>query len=237
MRISRVRDDPRVHIAGSARTAVASSRTPRDGCVTGRSPLAAGSTPRGYDIGSPRVQHPGPPVLRSESSPHERHHRGHRPRRPPHRPGARAGRGPRDPQHDQGPRDRWIGGRVHDRAHDPGLSAQGRDRDRGPQGAGARGRRGAGHHLGRHGPPGRPAFRRAAGPGREEHHRGRVRQGRRREEHDLGQPGRGARQGRGLRRPARRRHHRPQHPDDARHRRPARPRARTTRSCRWSATG
>ena len=47
-------------------------------------------------------------------------------------------------------------------------------------------------------------------PGRQEHHRGRVGQGRRRQEHRVGQPGRGAGDGRRQRRPPRRRHHRPQ---------------------------
>ncbi len=95
--------------------------------------------------------------------------------------------------------------RVHDRADDAGLPAQGRDRGQHPRGArrrsasrrstitwGAMVRRAAAA-------PGR-----AARPGRQEHHRGRVRQGRRRQEHGQRQPRRRARPGGRVGRPARR---------------------------------
>ena len=106
-----------------------------------------------------------------------------------------------------------AGGRVHHRADDAGLPAQGRDRDatrvrRWPAIGvdqvditwGAMVRRAA------------PAPGRAARPGRQEHHRRRVGQGRRRQEHGQRQPGGRPGPGRRQRRPARRRHHRPQHP-------------------------
>ena len=63
-------------------------------------------------------------------------------------------------------------------------------------------------------------------PERQEHRRGRLRQGRRRQEHDRRQPGAGAgRRGRSGRHP-RRRHLRPEPADDDGHRRPARERRR-----------
>ena len=76
-------------------------------------------------------------------------------------------------------------------------------------------------HLGRHGPPRPAAPGGAARAGRQEHHRGRVRQGRRRQEHGQRQPCRGTRPGGRQCRLARWRHHRPQHPADDGHRGPA----------------
>ena len=70
--------------------------------------------------------------------------------------------------------------------------------------------------------PARPApLGRAAGAGRQERDRRRLGQGRRGQEHGLRQPRRRACQGGSDRRPARRRHHGSQHPDDAGHRRAA----------------
>ena len=66
-----------------------------------------------------------------------------------------------------------------------------------------------------------PRAGRAARAGRQEHHRRRVRQGRGRQEHGQRQPRGRARPGRRVGRPARRRHHRAEHPDDARPRGPA----------------
>ena len=73
-------------------------------------------------------------------------------------------------------------------------------------------------------------------PGRQEHHRGRVGQGRRRQVHGQRQPGGRAGAGRRDGRAAGRRHHRPEHPADARRRGPAQGQRRTTRSRRSSAT-
>ena len=128
--------------------------------------------------------------------------------------------------------------RAHDRADDAGLSAQGRDRAqrRTPPSAGIgvdEGRR----HLGRDGPPRRSRASpssscrasRTSSPSR---------------------PGKGGvgkstvsvnlavalAQAGAIGRPARRRHHRPEHPADARASRASPPRARTTRSPRSSAT-
>ena len=127
--------------------------------------------------------------------------------------------------------------RLHDRADDPGLPAQGRDRAQRPSASspaigadivditwGAMVRRAAAA-------PGR-----AAAPRRQEHHRRRVGQGRRRQEHGQRQPRGRARPGRGARRPARRRHHRAEHPADDGSRGPAERQRRTTRSRRSSAT-
>ena len=114
------------------------------------------------------------------------------------------------------------GDRLHDRADDARLSAQGRDRGQRP--GGPRRHRGRDRSTS-------PGARWSAGPqprqaeqlvpGRQEHHRRRVRQGRRRQEHGQRQPRGRARPGRRVGRAARRRHHRTEHPDDAGPRGPA----------------
>ena len=72
----------------------------------------------------------------------------------------------------------------------------------------------------------RGAARRAADAQRQEHHRGGLGQGRRRQEHDRRQPGAGAGRRRRERRPARRRHLRPEPAHDDGHPRPSRERRR-----------
>ena len=130
-----------------------------------------------------------------------------------------------------------AGRRVHDRADHAGLPAQGPDRGRGPPGADAGRRRGARD---------RPGARRSAAPRRappssscrasrtsSRSRPARAASARARCRVNLAvalaQAGRHGR-------PARRRHHRAQHPDDARARGPAARRATTTRSSRSSAT-
>ena len=186
-------------------------RTPR--C---RSRPAEGTMGRGSCTG----QRSDPPHW-SETPPDERHLRGRGPRRPPHRPGARARRRPGRPQHDPGPRHRRRRRGVHHRADHARVPPQGPDRVRGPPGPRSDRRAGALDRVGRDRPPGHAAGAGAAPARREERDRGRLRQGRRGQEHGQRQPRRGPRARRRGRGPAGCRHHRPQHPDDARRRGPA----------------
>ena len=188
----------------------------RAGRVACRSRPAEGTMGRGSCTG----QRSDPPHW-SETPPDERHLRGRGPRRPPHCPGARARRRPGRPQHDPGPRHRRRRRGVHHRADHARVPPQGPDRVRGPPGPRSDRRAGLVDRLGRDRPPGDAAGAGAAPARREERDRGRLGQGRRRQEHGQRQPRRRARARRRRRGPAGRRHHRPQHPDDARRRGPA----------------
>ena len=87
---------------------------------------------------------------------HDRHHRRGRARGPARRPGARTRAGHRQPRHGEVHRHRWRRRRLHHRAHDSGLPAQGRDRRQQQVGAGRHRGPGRPHHVGRHGPAGQP---------------------------------------------------------------------------------